>query len=68
MKKFILLFAFASSFSLRSSACADYSFDDGYYNLFMQETIGDPQYFPFLLTLESSYYDSDSGSGDKLKN
>ena len=70
MKKQILLLAFILSFSLRGFACIYYSADDGYYNLFMQETIGDPQYFPFLLTLESAYYDYDSENGinDKLPN
>jgi hypothetical protein len=67
MKKLFLILVLVSSLSLRSLACGGYSYDDGYYNLFMQETIGDPHYFPFLLTLESTYYDSDRDN-DKLLN
>ncbi|MCL2650539.1 MAG: hypothetical protein FWD60_05860 [Candidatus Azobacteroides sp.] len=66
MKKLFLILALATSFSLRGFACADYDANDGYYNLFVQETIGDPQYFPFLLTLGSAYYDSNIN--DKFSN
>lgn len=41
---------------LRASACVFYDPDYEYYNLFMQELIDDPQYFPFLLTFDSRYY------------
>jgi len=55
MKKYLIISLLAFSF-LKTNACYDYDADWGYYNLFMQETIGDPQYFPFLLSLSSVYY------------
>ena len=62
-----MVFVLVSSFSLRGFACGgDWDLDDGYYSLFMQEIIGDQQYFPFLLTLQSAYYDSNSDSNNKL--
>ena len=69
MRKLIFIFVLASSFSLRGFACGgDWSEDDGYYNLFMQEIIGDPEYFPFLLTLNSTYYGSDNEKNEQLPN
>ena len=70
MKKVFLILAFSSAFLLRGFACGGGDwYDEGYYSLFMQETIGDPQYFPFLLTLGSTYYDSDLAYGhDKFLN
>lgn len=56
MKKIIASFALLAS-SL-AYPCADYNPEYYYYNLFMQETINSPQYFPFLLDLSSTYYSS----------
>lgn len=47
----------------RTFACADSwdsPYSEGYYNLFIQEVINAPQYYPFLLTLYSAYYPSHS--------
>ena len=43
---------------LESRACGPYYYeiDSEYYNLFMQELIDDPRYFPFLLTLQTPLY------------
>ncbi len=55
MKKnvaFLLLFIIP----LKNWSCSWYSPDLEYYNLFMQEIINDPEYYPFLRTDESSFY------------
>ncbi len=60
MKKIFLSFILIISFVNKTHACGDYSYDSyydgGYYNLFMQEIINDPQYYPFLLSLAYAYY------------
>ena len=54
---FIVLFACISI--VRSYACGGYYEPDyEYYNLFMQELVDDPAYFPFLLTYNTRYYGS----------
>ncbi|MFD2033651.1 hypothetical protein ACFSKL_02555 [Belliella marina] len=37
-----------------------------YYNLFLQETMGEPQYEPFLLTYESAYYSRNANQDGQL--
>lgn len=64
MKKLIILFTTIFLYPNTSKACADYSPDYEYFNLFAQELIQVPEYHPFLLTYESSFYDSET----KFKN
>ena len=47
--------------SLKSLACGWYSPEEEYYNLFLQEIIGDARYFPFLKTYDAFYYSSKNG-------
>jgi len=57
MKKLYLSFLLCLVTISQSLACGwSPSEDEIYYNLFMQEIIGDARYYPFLLTLESAYY------------
>lgn len=67
MKKFILLVACVLSFEYASS-CSDYDPEYEYYNLFMQELISDPQYYPFLLTYEPGYYTASDSTVVKNEN
>ncbi|MDH6309272.1 hypothetical protein M2451_001843 [Dysgonomonas sp. PFB1-18] len=62
MKKILLSFIFIVLLVNRTFACGggDDYYDGGYYNLFMQEIIDDPQYYPFLLTLAYAYYEPDA--------
>lgn len=63
MKRIFLLLLIIVSVVNRTFACAeswDSPYNEGYYNLFMQEVINDPQYYPFLLSLYSAYYPSHS--------
>lgn len=55
MKKLILLIIAVLSFGY-ARACADFDPEYEYYNLFMQELVSDPQYYPFLLTYYPGYY------------
>lgn len=64
MKKLILLVALLLSYE-SSKACADYDPDYDYYNLFMQELVSDPQYYPFLMTYSPGFY---SAQNVDLKN
>ncbi len=70
MKKILLLLILAIVFTTNKLwACADVGYDeDGYeyYGLFMQEIVDDPQYYPFLLSLNYAYYASKEDY--KLKN
>lgn len=49
--------------SLKSLACGWYNPEEVYYNLFLQEIIGDARYFPFLFTYDNFYYASEDGTG-----
>ena len=67
MKK-IYAFLLASIASMQLCIpCSDYSDEYGYYNLFAQEIIDAPQYYPFLLTYSVGYYTPD-GNVDVGKN
>lgn len=44
--------------SLRTLGCGWYDPEEAYYNLFMQEIIGENRYFPFLVTYKGAYYAS----------
>ena len=59
MKKFFFTFVLFTAITSQSFACAYFSEDYSYYNLFLQELIDDPRYYPFLLTLETAYYESE---------
>ena len=59
MKKLYVSFLLCLSVVSSSLACVDYSEDELYYNLFMQEIIDNQQYSPFLLTWETAYYSSE---------
>lgn len=50
-----------------SEACAFFDSDYEYYNLFIQELIDDPQYYPFLLSYSSRYYDTNRNK-ESLRN
>lgn len=55
-KRLFLIFLVVTA-SIRTYACGpSYEPDYDYYNLFMQELIDDPAYFPFLLAYERPYY------------
>lgn len=56
MKKIILLAALLFTFNNQAKPCADYDPDYDYYNLFMQELVSDPQYYPFLMSYHLGYY------------
>lgn len=60
----LLFFLFAS----RIFACSWYSPDYVYYNLFVQEVMDEPRYFPFLLTKENWFYESDLGLHERNEN
>lgn len=50
------------------SFCSD-NFEDGsYYNLFMQEIIDSPRYYPFLLAYEAPYYSPKDRTVEKNEN
>lgn len=69
MKKYILIFWISIVACNQTFACGgDYDPDTDYYNLFMQEIINDPQYYPFLLTFYNSYYESKDKNGLKNEN
>ena len=53
------IIALAATFFLFSEgkACADYSPDTDYFNLFTQTIIRDKAYIPFLLTYGSGFYE-----------
>lgn len=56
IRRFILIFIIYTGV-IRSYACGpSYEPDYEYYNLFMQELVDDPAYFPFLLTYNTRYY------------
>jgi hypothetical protein len=44
----------------QASACADSDTDGIYFNLFGQEIIQRPEYFPFLLSYDYAYYEPES--------
>lgn len=56
MKKFLLCVLAGFIGFGQSPACGGYDPDYEYYNLFIQEVIDDPQYYPFLLTYGVGYY------------
>lgn len=65
MKK-IFLCLLLSLFAInKGQACADYGYDSDfyYYNLFIQEIIDDPEYYPFLMTYSSPFYSSKGADG-----
>ena len=66
-KIFFCLIAALFSFG-KTNACADFDPDYEYYNLFMQDIINDPQYYPFLLTYGTGYYsDPDTGKNENIE-
>lgn len=58
MKKILLGLATVFGFSFQGLACADYSEDYTYYNLFNQAIVHSPQYQPFLMVMDSPFYDT----------
>ena len=60
MKRIFVLFLVITSIVRSSLACGGYDGDYRYYyEIFRQELINDPRYFPFLLMEDSPYYESD---------
>ena len=60
MKKYLLsLFLFYLGVQ-QSFSCSWYDPDSDYFNLFVQELVQEEAYYPFLFTLNSSYYGDDS--------
>ena len=58
MKKIVLSILSLFNLATYSYACADFSEDYSYYNLFNQAIIHSPQYQPFLMTMDNPYYDT----------
>ncbi|MCD7971687.1 MAG: hypothetical protein LUG18_03325 [Candidatus Azobacteroides sp.] len=57
MKKILLLFCLILvGRAADMKGCSWYDPEWDYYNLFMQEIIDDPQYYPFLLTYNAGFY------------
>ena len=57
IRRFFIILITGIIFIQQSRACGGYYEPDyEYYNLFMQELIDDPAYFPFLLTYNTRYY------------
>jgi len=54
MRKLIFCFCICLLAIEKSLACIDYAEEDYYYNLFVQEIIDEPEYYPFLLTYSST--------------
>ena len=69
MRKLYVSFLLCLSTVVQSHACGwgpeeDYS----YYNLFIQEIINNPHYYPFLLTLDNHYYSSkEKGKNENIE-
>lgn len=60
MKRLTAFFLFIMCITSKPYACGpSWEPDYNYYNLFMQEIIDDPQYYPFLVTFESPFYGTD---------
>lgn len=59
-KKILVLAVLLTTFVGKSNACGWDDADDYFYNLFSQEIMDNPQYRPFLLTLNSKYYDHET--------
>ena len=60
MKKILASVAVCFLMYNNSYACADGDPDGVYFNLFAQEIIQQPEYYPFLLSYESAYYGTDN--------
>ncbi|MBS7332504.1 MAG: hypothetical protein KIG88_02770 [Weeksellaceae bacterium] len=58
MKKVLITLAAVFGFNLQGFACADYSEDYTYYNLFNQSIVHSPEYQPFLMIMDSPFYDT----------
>lgn len=58
MKKYIFSLLTVFGLATQGFACADYSEDYTYYNLFNQEIVNSPQYQPFLMTMDNPFYDT----------
>ena len=56
MKKLILSLFLTLILITNNKACADYSADKDYFNLFTQELIRKPEYYNFLLSYDNTYY------------
>ena len=56
-KKIFLIVVLLSCFVGPTNACGWDEADDYFYNLFSQDIMNDPQYRPFLLTLNTRYYE-----------
>lgn len=54
--------------SVMVSFCSDSFYDESYYNLFMQEIIDSPRYYPFLLAYEAPFYSPRDTSKEKNEN
>ena len=68
MKKIFLSLALFILTFTKVDACLSYDLDFEYYNLFMQELISDPQYYPFLRTVSNAFYQSNDSSVLKNEN
>lgn len=58
MKRIFLGLSLVLGLSIPVLACADSSEDYDYYNLFNQSLVNSPQYQPFLMTMDSPFYDT----------
>ena len=68
MKKLLCICLLLVAMTRQSPACGYFSEEYSYYNLFLQELVDDPRYYPFLLTLETAYYEgSKSPQSENIK-
>lgn len=69
MKKTLTYFLLTLLSISKAYSCGPYYEPDSeYYNLFMQEIIDDPKYYPFLLTLDNAFYSVGEGQDNTIKN
>ncbi len=67
MKKFLLSALIFHLGIQQSFSCSWYDPDSNYFNLFVQELVQEESYYPFLFTLNSTYYDDDNFYGENKK-
>ncbi len=67
MKKYFLSFLFIATQYIPSIACAWYSEDASYYNLFNQEMVSDKSLTPFYLTYDVTFYGDAGFDGEGIE-
>ncbi len=67
LQKLYLSVAFFWIFVQTGNSCAWYDPDMDYFNLFVQELVQENEYYPFLFTLESKYYNGRGNYDNSIK-